>query len=60
VLAYAVAAIVYVIGSFIAGDSPEVSGIIMAVIAVAALVYLLVVKDPFFQNRASEKEVAAE
>ena len=51
VLAYAVAAIVYVVASFIDGATPETSGIVMALIAIAALAYLLIAKDPFFQNR---------
>ena len=60
VIAYAVASIVYVIGSFIGGDSPAVSGIIMAIISVAALAYLLISKDPFFQNKKAETEATAE
>ena len=60
VIAYAVASIVYVIGSLIGGDSPVVSGIIMAIISVAALAYLLISKDPFFQNKKAETEATAE
>jgi len=61
VLAYAVAAIIYVLGSFIDGKSPEVSGIVMAVIAVICLGYLLIAKDPFLQNRSSaDKSEGAE
>lgn len=51
VLAYAVASIVYVIASLIAGDAPEVSGVVVSLISAAALVYFLVSKDPFLQNR---------
>ena len=61
ILAYAVASIVYVLGSLIAGESPVVSGIIMCVIAVAALGYLLIAKNPFFQKRKeAEQEAVAE
>ncbi len=60
VIAYAVASIVYVIGSLIGGDSPVVSGIIMAIISVAALAYFLISKDPFFQNKKAETEATAE
>ena len=60
VIAYAVASIVYVIGSLIGGDSPVVSGIVMAIISVAAIAYLLISKDPFFQKRKAETEVIAE
>ena len=56
ILAYAVASIVYVIGSLIGGTSVETSGIVTAVIAVIALVYLLVMKDPFLQNRKQVEE----
>ena len=58
ILAYAVAAVVYVIGSIIGGTDPEVSGIVMAFIAVIALGYLLIAKDPFFQNRKREEQEA--
>ena len=60
IIAYAVASIVYVIGSLIGGDSPVVSGIVMAIISVAAIAYLLISKDPFFQKRKAETEVIAE
>ncbi len=60
ILAYAVAAIVYVIASLIGGTSVEVSGIIMAIIAVAAIAYLLIAKDPFLLNRKKTEEVPSE
>ncbi len=59
-IAYAVAAIVYVIGSLIGGTSVEVSGVIMAIISAAAIAYLLISKDPFLQKRKAETEATAE
>lgn len=47
-IAYMVASIVYVIGSFAWGDSPEVTGIAIAAVSVIVLAYLLVSKNPFF------------
>lgn len=55
-LAYAVASIVYVAASIIGGTHAEISGVVTAVISVAALVYLLVSKDPFLQRKATEEE----
>jgi len=60
-IAYAIASIVYVIGSFIDGTSPEISGIVIAVISVVALVYLLVSKDPFMTKaKAARTEAVAQ
>ena len=54
-----VASIVYVLGSLIWGTSAEISGIVIAILSVAALVYLLVAKDPFsIMDRIVKKEEA--
>jgi hypothetical protein len=42
---------VYVLGSFAWGTHAETSGIVIAVISATILAYLLLVKDPFLQNR---------
>ena len=62
VIAYAVASIVYVIGSLIGGTDVVASGVAVAIISAAAIGYLLISKDPFFQNREAPeiKEVAEE
>ena len=62
VIAYAVASIVYVIGSFIGGTDPVASGVAVAILSLAAIGYLLFAKDPFFQNREAPEmtEVAEE
>ena len=58
-IAYMVASIVYVIGSLIWGKSAEISGIVIAILSVAALVYLLVAKDPFLiMDKIRKKEEA--
>ena len=60
-VAYMVASIVYVVGSFIGGESPETSGIVMAVISVAVLVFLLVSKNPFMVGeRILRREATAQ
>ena len=59
-MAYAVASIVYVVGSIIGGTTAVASGMVLAAISVVILGYLLFMKDPFFQNRSAErKEVSA-
>ena len=50
-VAYALASIVYVLGSFAWGTHAETSGIVIAAVSAAILAYLLIVKDPFLQNR---------
>ena len=57
-----VASIVYVIGSLIWGTPAEISGIVIAILSVAALVYLLVAKDPFLimDNIRKKEETVAE
>jgi len=50
-VAYALASIVYVLGSFAWSTEVETSGIIIATVSAAILAYLLLVKDPFLQNR---------
>ena len=57
-IAYMVASIVYVVGSFIAGDSPVLSGIIVAIISAAILAYLLFSKNPFFNKESDMKTEA--
>lgn len=57
IIAYAVASIVYVIGSLIGGTEIVTSGIVIAIISAAAIAYFLVTKDPFLQNRGSAEDV---
>ena len=45
--AYAVASVVYTIGSYVYGDAPVASGIAVCIISIVVLAYLLVMKDPF-------------
>ena len=58
-IAYAVSTIVYVVGSLIDGTTPETSGIILAILSAAAIVYLLVAKDPFLTRRREASKEAA-
>jgi ferrous iron transport protein B len=61
VIAYMVSSIIYVVASCIWGYSPEVSGIVVAIISAIILVYLLVVKDPFFfLNKAPARKEAVQ
>ena len=56
-IAYMIASVVYVAGSFIGGTSPEISGIVVAILSTVALLYMLVVKDPFLvKSRAMNME----